>query len=850
MGKRKKKWTTILSLLLCALLVAPAGSVAAEEMQEQEETEAWQNQFDTTSWRNTPWQVSENCESGGAHVFYMDEEDHHLVIPGPFGAMIRAGQYEYTFEASDEHGAGTVTLGCCKNCKTWVVVKTDVKTCGETGHQWSETITEEADCSKEGRTYRQCTVCGVLSEVEVLPKKEHTPGDWEVISEGKCSPEGESVLGEEVQKCTVCGLVIGERYTQPVHDFGEWKTTKEPALGVAGEKERVCKVCGYREKETIPALEEIPEHDHIFAADPSHCGWDKCTVCGVTRQNDKNHVVTEWIPNGPLTADGEHLGVCTVCGATVTEAHVYEDDGDCTTDVKCPVCGLVLTEGNPEHNKYPLFDEDEHPYYDYVDNGNGTHTRLCSNSGCTKPTGVTGVHEFNEDGICMICGAETELDDEQGCAGNRHQWSEKKTSEATCMEEGKVYQECEVCGIRKVLEVIPVKEHTPGGWELVREAACDPVEGEILGKEIQKCTACGLIMEERYSQPAHDFGEWKTTLEPKVGAAGEKERECRICGHKERKTIPALEVPPVHEHVYETDADLCGTHECTICGETVTKEHVYEDDGDCTTAVVCLVCGQTLKSGSAEHNKYPLFDEQGKPYYRGVDNGDGTHTRLCSNSGCTKPTGVTEAHKYGANGLCTVCGAGQNSPVNVKLPEGTDPTLTLNVRNVTVTDNAVKETVTARYADYVAYDITLSQENGAIVQPDGTVSISIGLPEGWENVEVYHVDGDRMEKMPTTVENGYAVFTTTHFSVYVLVKNESAVDDSDDSDESSESQPAEVLNILAQAAGAQSPAVLSAIHSPKTDDNGIGMIMACIVLFLAVGIGTCVTFEKKSKSAR
>lgn len=48
---------------------------------------------------------------------------------------------------------------------------------------------------------------------------------------------------------------IGNEDTaQEAHTFGNWVVTKQASIGVEGEKERTCKVCGYKETATIPAI--------------------------------------------------------------------------------------------------------------------------------------------------------------------------------------------------------------------------------------------------------------------------------------------------------------------------------------------------------------------------------------------------------------------------------------------------------------------------------------------------------------------------------------------------------------------------------------------------------------------
>ena len=51
-----------------------------------------------------------------------------------------------------------------------------------------------------------------------------------------------------------------------------------------------------------------------------------------------------------------------------------------------------------------------------------------------------------------------------------------------------------------------------------------------------KCTGCS----EKLGVAEHTFGEWSITIQPQVGVAGEKERECSVCGYKETAPVDAL----------------------------------------------------------------------------------------------------------------------------------------------------------------------------------------------------------------------------------------------------------------------------------------------------------------------
>lgn len=55
-------------------------------------------------------------------------------------------------------------------------------------------------------------------------------------------------------------------------------------------------------------------------------------------------------------------------------------------------------------------------------------------------------------------------------------------------------------------------------------------------KHWHNCTGCSQKLDEG----AHAFGDWTITVKPEVGVAGEKERECSVCGLKENAPVEAL----------------------------------------------------------------------------------------------------------------------------------------------------------------------------------------------------------------------------------------------------------------------------------------------------------------------
>ena len=83
---------------------------------------------------------------------------------------------------------------------------------------------------------------------------------------------------------------------------------------------------------------------------------------------------------------------------------------------------------------------------------------------------------------------------------------------------------CTVCGYI----ITPALGHTThtAGEEWLKNA----------DEHWHQCTGCT----EKLDEGAHAFGDWTITVKPEVGVAGEKERECSVCGFKENAPVEAL----------------------------------------------------------------------------------------------------------------------------------------------------------------------------------------------------------------------------------------------------------------------------------------------------------------------
>ena len=68
------------------------------------------------------------------------------------------------------------------------------------------------------------------------------------------------------------------------------------------------------------------------------------------------------------------------------------------------------------------------------------------------------------------------------------------------------------------------------------------------------------------------------------------------------------------------------------------------------------------------------------------------------------------------------------------------------------------------------YDITLQNSDNVAIQPDGSVQVKLPVENTHENYKVFRVNEDgTYTDMNATVVDGYVVFVTDHFSLYVIV---------------------------------------------------------------------------------
>ena len=97
-------------------------------------------------------------------------------------------------------------------------------------------------------------------------------------------------------------------------------------------------------------------------------------------------------------------------------------------------------------------------------------------------------------------------------------------------------------------KLVPVVEHSYGGWEVVKEATCTEA-----GEKIQKCTKCEASRTESISPLGHDWeSDYTIDEEPTYTKEGSKSRHCKRCDAVTDQT-PVLRVELPFEEVSGED---------------------------------------------------------------------------------------------------------------------------------------------------------------------------------------------------------------------------------------------------------------------------------------------------------
>ncbi|MBR3932673.1 MAG: leucine-rich repeat domain-containing protein [Clostridia bacterium] len=194
--------------------------------------------------------------------------------------------------------------------------------------------------------------------------------------------------------------------------------------------------------------------------------------------------------------------------------------------------------------------------------------------------------------------------------------------------------------------------------------------------------------------------------------------------------------------------------------EIHTEELVPGRDSTCTQTGLtegkkCAVCSLVL----LEQTEIPVEDHEMQSWVNDYD--AGTATRNCKNCAYTETVALDVQ---------------DNNDVEIIAPENPDLDFDIagidkNSDSFVLVKNTVKENTEEKYEVLKVFDITLKNNDGVHVQPDGTVKVKLPIDlESEGNYKVYRVNDDgSLTDMQAVREGNHMVFETDHFSIYVIV---------------------------------------------------------------------------------
>ncbi len=498
-------------------------------------------------------------------------------------------------------------------------------------------ITTPATCTADGSITEICGICNAEISSSVIPATGHDEGAWKIDFEATADHDGQMS-----RYCAKCGEVLETReFELHTHEFGYESITREPTCTQNGEKSLFCSICG-----AAYATEQIEKSGHgattaVISIQPT-CTTDGeeklyCTDCGMLVGTNtipaKGHGEGVWVASvaPTCTQAGEEICICTACD-TIIDAREVEalghDDGVWKIDFEatfdhngqmsryCSKCNEVLeTKEFAIHEHVLGYEEVIRPATCVVD---GLKGKFCS--------------------ICNVC-YETEVIPATG-HGNEITLI---TVLPTCTTDGEKVTYCVDCGMKLSVVTVAATGHDDGVWKVDFEATPDHD-----GQMTRYCSKCDELLESKeFELHTHEFGYESITREPTCTQNGEKSLFCSICGaayateqieksgHGDTYAVTTILPTCIsvgEKTVYCSDChEAVGTQEIAKTGHDngvwkVDFEATADHDGQMTK--YCSICNAALESKTFE-----LHDHS---YSSWRTNNDGTHSRDCYKCGFTE----------------------------------------------------------------------------------------------------------------------------------------------------------------------------------------------------------------------
>ena len=426
-----------------------------------------------------------------------------------------------------------------------------------------------------------------------------------------------------------------------------------------------------------------------------------CAFCGIREEREARRY-----EKYDSTYHRVYVTECQNCHKDGNITHLQVHSGGtqgptCTEGKICKKCGAE-------------YDIPGHAWGEWNPNGDGTHTRICTNPNCDAkeenvPCGGDSRATCIRPGTCTTCG---------GRYDGGHDLVQHAAKAPTCTEKGwNAYDTCSRCDYTTYAE-LPALNH-----DLEQHAAKAATCTEKGWNAYDTCSRCDYTT--YVEQPAlnHDLEQHAAKAPTCTKPGWDAYETCSRCDY----TTTYQELPALN-HDYQA----------------VTVEPTCEADG--YTVFTCSRCKDSYTADPT--------DQLGHQFGAWSPNGTGSQSASCLRDGCAH-TGSTDCRKFTfrtAEGealtFCPVCGQAENA-AQLEMIEAA--TAWANSGSLSAED------VTARTnGEYLSVAFETA---GSLTQPTGRVRLALpaGLLEGKKLVRIAP-DGTQTE-MPFETERGTIILT-------------------------------------------------------------------------------------------
>ena len=425
-----------------------------------------------------------------------------------------------------------------------------------------------------------------------------------------------------------------------------------------------------------------------------------CAFCGIREEREARRY-----EKYDSTYHRVYVTECQNCHKDGNITHLQVHSGGtqgptCTEGKICKKCGAE-------------YDIPGHAWGEWNPNGDGTHTRICTNPNCDAkeenvPCGGDSRATCIRPGTCTTCG---------GRYDGGHDLVQHAAKAPTCTEKGwDAYETCSRCDYTTYAE-LPALNH-----DLVRHDAKAATCTEIGWNAYDTCKNCDYTTYAEVPALKHDLVQHKAKAPTCTEIGWDAYETCSRCDHTTYAEQPAL------NHDYQA----------------VTVEPTCETDG--YTVFTCSRCKDSYTADPT--------DQLGHQFGAWFPNGTGSQSADCLRDGCAH-TGSTDCRKFTfrtAEGetltFCPVCGQAENAAQLEKIEAATAwaASGSLSAEDVTARTNG----------EYLSVAFETA---GSLTQPTGRVRLALpaGLLEGKTLVRIAP-DGTQTE-LPFETERGKLIYT-------------------------------------------------------------------------------------------